>query len=139
MLLLWNMLSRLLLRCDICSTIATPLTKAVKYPPPPFPGIYSGIFVLYLQYHASKTDTVQANNNILFYGLCLLYVLSVATIGFDIVSFVITTKVSNNERLFFNQKLSANHWLDRTIIYYTPSILSNTHYSFSATPSPSPS
>ena len=65
----------------------------------PFPGLYSGIFALYLQCHASKTDTVKANY-ILFYALCFLYLLSVATIGFDIVSFVITTPVSNKERLF---------------------------------------
>jgi len=51
-------------------------------------GLYSGIFALYLQcLHASKTDAVNAKN-ILFYALCFLYILSVATIGFDIVSFV---------------------------------------------------
>jgi hypothetical protein len=67
---------------------------------PPFSGLYSGIFALYLQCHASKTDTAKPNC-ILIYALCILYVLSVATIGFDIISFVVPTSVSNNERFLF--------------------------------------
>ena len=70
---------------------ALPLAKAVSFP---FPGFYSGVFVLYLQCHASRTDTVKSKS-IIFYALCSLYILSVGTIGFDIVSFVTTTQVSN--------------------------------------------
>lgn len=62
------------------------------------PGLYSGIFALYLQYHASKTETVKSTS-IILYALCFLYILSVATIGFDIVSYVTTTPVSNKESL----------------------------------------
>ena len=76
------------------------LAQAVKYSPPMFPGIYSGIFILYLQYHASKTDNVKANI-IIFYALCLLYVLSVATVGIDIVNLLTTTTVSNEHLFFF--------------------------------------
>ena len=44
------------------------------------------------------------------------------TIAFDIVSFVITTPVSNNEHLFFFKKNNcANRWLGRTSLYSTPS------------------
>jgi len=58
-------------------------------------GLYSGIFALYLQcLHASKTDAVNAKN-ILFYALCFLYILSVATIGFDIVSYVVDSDIGN--------------------------------------------
>ncbi|KAF8801525.1 hypothetical protein BYT27DRAFT_7341856 [Phlegmacium glaucopus] len=46
-------------------------------------GIYSGIFVMYLQYQASKEGT-DKTNNILFYSHCALYVLSVATFASDI-------------------------------------------------------
>jgi hypothetical protein len=71
---------------------------------PAFPGLYSGIFVLYLQCHASKTDTAKANS-FLFSAICFLYILSIATIAFDIVSFVVTTPVSD-ERLFYIKKLT---------------------------------
>jgi hypothetical protein len=56
-------------------------------------------------------------NHILFYALCFLYVLSVATIAFDIVSFATTTTVSNNKCLFYI--LCANNWVGQnvTILY----------------------
>ena len=87
---------------SVCFTIATPLAKACL---PPSSGLYSGIFALYLQCYASRTDTAKANY-ILFYSLCFLYMLSVATIGFDIVSFVVISPVSKIEPLFFFQKKS---------------------------------
>lgn len=38
---------------------------------------------MYLQYHGSKGDA-NKGNNILFYALCLLYILSVATFASDV-------------------------------------------------------
>ena len=53
-------------------------------------GLYSGIFVMYLRCPSNKSRTT----TILFYALSLLYVLSVATIVSDMVSFIL--EVSNN-------------------------------------------
>lgn len=58
-------------------------------------GLYSGIFIMYLHYHASRKE---ADNPILFYALCLLYVLCVAMICVDIAAFVLH-EVSNNEHI----------------------------------------
>jgi hypothetical protein len=52
-----------------------------------FPGLYSGILVIYLQY---------AKNNSQFYALCVLYLLSTAIIVLSIPYFI----VSNNNHLF---------------------------------------
>ena len=54
-------------------------------------GIYSGIFSIYLQCVLSKESRT---TTIIFYALCLLYVLSTATIVGDLLEFVI--RVSNN-------------------------------------------
>ena len=50
-------------------------------------GIYSGIFVTYLQCRSSRTA------NIVFYALCLLYILSAAAAITDLLN---TLLVSNN-------------------------------------------
>jgi hypothetical protein len=57
-------------------------------------GIYSGIFALYLQCPLKESRTA----NSVFYVLCLLYVLSMATVVIDLLNFVIeiTGTVSNN-------------------------------------------
>ena len=54
------------------------------------PGIYSGIFIIYLQFAKSKTAV--------FYVLCLLYVLSAADVVSDFIDlmFGIYGYVSNN-------------------------------------------
>ena len=54
-------------------------------------GIYSGIFVLYLQTHVSKETRT---TSLIFYALCLLYVLSTATVVSDLLQYLID--VSNN-------------------------------------------
>jgi hypothetical protein len=59
------------------------------------PGLYSGIFLLYLQYRGSTKSTDKANN-IIFYALCALYFLSVAALLLDVSDFVISQAVSNN-------------------------------------------
>ena len=63
----------------------------------PVPGFYSGIFIMYLHYNASRKD-VNKGSNIIFYALCLLYVLSSATFVFDIANFPLFM-VSKNEYL----------------------------------------
>ena len=55
------------------------VTKAVQHFP--IPGLYSGIFAMYLQ-HQQSTDKAK---NILFYALWVLYALSAATIIVEIV------------------------------------------------------
>ena len=78
------MYRRPLVRYGICSIRVIKISNAVQnyYAA----GLYSGIFILYLQYHASKKE---ADNSILFYALCLLYMLCVTMICVDIASSVI--------------------------------------------------
>ena len=52
-------------------------------------GLYSGIFAMYLQCPPNKSRA-----SILFYALCLLYILSTATIVTDLVTLIL--EVSNN-------------------------------------------
>ena len=59
-------------------------------------GLYSGIFAMYLQCSSNKSGTA----NIVSYALCLLYVLSTATVVFDVVSIIVY--VSNNP---FSEKI----------------------------------
>ena len=53
-------------------------------------GIYSGIFTIYIQHPSKESRTA----TIIFYALCLLYVLSTATFVCDFITFIIG--VSNN-------------------------------------------
>ena len=61
-------------------------------------GIYSGIFAIHVHYHASRerTDNIPPNR-IVFYALCVLYVLSVALIALDIAPVVVGVFASNNK------------------------------------------
>ena len=72
----------------------------------PVPGLYSGVFVLHLQLEYHATD--KTKQNIIFYALCVLYVLSVVVMALDIANFVIavTTIVSSPTSTFF--QLRAN-------------------------------
>ena len=80
-------------------------------------GIYTGIFAMYLQYPPNKTRTT-----IIFYALCLLYVLTTATIVADLV--VVTFQVSDNsvcKNIIFNQLCScdsAKYRLSLKITYW---------------------
>ena len=49
-------------------------------------GLYCGTFIIYLQYYASKKG--DKANNILFYALCLLHVLSVTTVLLRLANFI---------------------------------------------------
>ena len=55
-------------------------------------GIYSGIFAIYLQFASNDSRT----KTIIFYALCLLYILSTATIVSDLLSYLVDSDVSNN-------------------------------------------
>ena len=72
----------------LCALTCT-LAKEVQL----FPGlgIYSGIFAIYLQ--LSFTRKEPKTTNVVFYALCLLYVLSTATFASDLLTF--TLEVSN--------------------------------------------
>ena len=61
------------------------------------PGIYSAIFVLYLRYQSASKRGLEktAMGNILFYSLCVLYVLTASVIMLD-MSYFILRVVSNN-------------------------------------------
>ena len=69
-----SILSGRVLWYDICLFLQ--VSKAVWYS---ISGLYSGIFAIYLQYHAAQKNTDKAKN-ILFYALSVLYALSMAAI-----------------------------------------------------------
>ena len=55
------------------------------------PGLYSAVFVIYMQYHASKELGIN-KRNISVYALSILYMLSTATIAFDVTRHVTVSK-----------------------------------------------
>ena len=102
-------------------------------------GLYSGIFVIYLQCHLKESRT----STIVFYVLCLLYVLSTATVVFDMLSNIL--QVSNNsicKNIIFYQLcrfISIDYCLNfklTTSQYYFALVLSEAHYSVVVTSSP---
>ena len=62
-----------------CTLTCTLLKKSNLFPGP---GIYSGIFAIYLQCTLKESRTT----TIIFYALCLLYILSTATIVSDLLA-----------------------------------------------------
>ena len=68
-----------------------------------FPGVYSGIFALYLHY-AAKRAKKGTKTTILFYALCVLYVLSGVVMNLDnlvaVFAVFAPNLVSNNEYYF---------------------------------------
>ena len=88
------MCGRVLLWYDICSiAVISQVSEAVLHYP--VLGLYSGIFIMYSQYNASRKDANKGSNTLL-YALCLLYVLSLTTFVFDIANFP-PLMVSKNE------------------------------------------
>ena len=55
------------------------------------PGLYSAVFIVYMQYHASKKLGID-KRNIFVYALCILYMLSTATIVLDVTRHVTVSK-----------------------------------------------
>ena len=56
------------------------------------PGLYSAVFIVYMQYHASKKLGID-KRNIFLYVLCILYMLSTATILLDVTRYVTVSKI----------------------------------------------
>ena len=54
-------------------------------------GLYSGIFAIYLKCQSKKSR----KPTIVFYALCLLYILSTFTVVFDLVAITLQLEVSN--------------------------------------------
>ena len=67
------------------------------------PGLYSGIFAIYLQHRGSQQGTNRANN-ILFYALWVLYALTTATFIVDMLElhWIIDMTVSMDYHRFLN-------------------------------------
>ena len=55
-------------------------------------GIYSGIFAIYIQMASKDSRTT----SIVFYALCILYVLSTAAVISDLLNLLVNSNVSNN-------------------------------------------
>ena len=55
-------------------------------------GLYSAMFIVYMQYHASKKLSID-RRNIFLYVLCILYMLSTATILLDVTRYVTVSKI----------------------------------------------
>ena len=90
MCLEWFLFGKISVLCGLTCT----LSKEVRL----FPdlGIYSGIFVMYLQCSSRDSESRARTAKIIFYLLCLLYVLSMATVVGDILNFIFPVFVSNN-------------------------------------------
>ena len=71
-----------LVRYPSLSILKPKLLKALQYCS--IPGLYSGIFTMYLQHHGSQQSTDRAKT-ILFYALWVLYVLTAATAIVDVI------------------------------------------------------
>ncbi|KAF8811928.1 hypothetical protein BYT27DRAFT_7240149 [Phlegmacium glaucopus] len=64
-----------------------------------FYGLYSAIFFLYIQHQTSK-EGIDKTRNILLYPLCILYILSTATLVLDIIiTMALTSSVPTSLRL----------------------------------------
>ena len=85
----------------ICVFTCTTLRLAKEVP---CLGFYSGIFAIYLQCPSTKSRTTI----LVLYALCLLYVLSVATLVCDTVSFIlgVSNYYSICKNIIFNQLFS---------------------------------
>ena len=74
------------------------------------PGLYSAVFVIYMQYHASKELGIN-KRNIFVYALCILYMLSTAMIALDVTCHVVVSKTC----------IHHNNFSLHTIIWIGPS------------------
>lgn len=76
-----NLCGRPFFRWYICFLIGMAPAKAA-------PGLYSGVFAMYILHHGSRKDddsNLKAKN-IIFYAPCVLYVLSTTTIALDLAT-----------------------------------------------------
>jgi hypothetical protein len=56
-----------------------------------------------MQYHASRKEIDNAKPKIIFYAICVLYVLSVVCIALETGEFVVASFVSNDAAFFFQR------------------------------------
>ena len=95
----WMLFGRLPLWYDICSTtIMIMLHNQPRHYP--MAGLYSGIFVMYLQCHASKKGA-DKGSNIVFYALCLQYALFVPLFALELIIMMTPIVSMNNEYLIY--------------------------------------
>ena len=80
-----------MVRYPICSSACT-LSREVQLIPGL--GVYSGIFAIYFQYQSNKSTGIGKKTAIVFYAICLLYVLSAVDFACDLVALI--SVVSNN-------------------------------------------
>ena len=107
----WNLLLQILTTLDTVwkgsslvrylSTVKPKLLLAKAVQRCAIPGLYSGIFAMYLQHRGSQQSTDRANN-ILFYALWVLYALTTATIIVDTLGFCWNNPVSMDDHRFLN-------------------------------------
>ena len=87
------------------------------------PGLYSAVFIVYMQYHASKKLGID-KRNIFVYALCILYMLSTATIVLDVTRHVTVSKTCIHHNNF---SLYTTIWVgppsDHTSSSRTPPLL----------------
>ena len=68
-------------------------------------GVYTAIFVMYLQYRTSKKGVIDNIQSVLFSLICILYVLSIVTLVGDTMDFIFTASTNfrfHNMTIFFN-------------------------------------
>ena len=66
---------------------------SVKIDNNPISGIYSGLFAIYLACQAMKRETDNSKPTIIFYALCILYVLTLALFAIDIVPSIVSNYI----------------------------------------------
>lgn len=102
------------------------------------PGLYSGVFALYLHYAAKKGTT--GYTAIVFYALCVLYILTGVVVAVDMLVAVLAdflpSNVSNNE-LFVKNFCANRLCTDSTTSHYSSAFrIFSQQYSVAATSSP---
>ena len=94
---------------------------ALTYPCQLLPGLglYSGIFAVYLQHRDSQNKSRTRTASIIFYALCVLYILSTVNVVLDLANFIIQL-VSNNpickNIIFSNSVMQKNFGLESIYI-----------------------
>ena len=73
-------------------TLTASLSNEVQLLFPVLLGLYSGIFAMFLKYQSNKSTG--GKQTIVFYALCLLYILSTFTVVCDLVVIILQIEVS---------------------------------------------
>ena len=82
------------MRYDICSTFYNSCPFLKRFKNYPVLGVYSSILALYLYCHVAREETAgYTKKKIIFYALCVLYLLSVVVFVLDILVFIVSNKL----------------------------------------------